>query len=85
MAWRHIAMNLTISTLSVVDAEHHTGTSVNVSDIVETHNLLHGDEEYVFADLAFATFSVASYERRYPAWAKRQKCDVLETAQESEY
>lgn len=30
-----------------------TGTSANVSDISETHNLLHGDEDYVFADAGY--------------------------------
>lgn len=30
-----------------------TGTAANVSDIRETHNLLHGDEEIVFADAGY--------------------------------
>ena len=30
-----------------------TGTAANISDINETHNLLHGDEEMVFADAGY--------------------------------
>ena len=52
-AW-HFGMKAHIG----VDAEHGlvhtvTATAANVSDVTETHNLLHGQEERVFADAGY--------------------------------
>lgn len=61
-----------------------TGTAANVSDISETHKLLHGDEEMVFADAGYTGIEkreeIKDFKARWHVAMKRSKLKELKEA-----